>query len=135
MNATPPPPATLILGAAPIGRPEDASPRLAAELARAPVVAAEDTRRVRRLAADLGVRLAGAPVSYYDAVEARRVPRLLDELRAGRDVLGFGPRLGSVAEPITDAHRHLLPHTDPTRRRGTPCLIVQDSRPLPCREP
>ena len=87
MNATPPSPGTLILGAAPIGRAEDASPRLAAELARVPVVAAEDTRRVRRLAADLGVRLAGTPVSYYDAVEARRVPRLLDELRAGRDVL------------------------------------------------
>ena len=87
MNATPSSPATLILGAAPIGRAEDASPRLAAELARAPVVAAEDTRRVRRLAAELGVRLAGAPVSYYDAVETRRVPRLLDELRAGRDVL------------------------------------------------
>ena len=87
MKPTPSSRATLILAAAPIGRAEDASPRLAAELARAPVIAAEDTRRVRRLAADLGVRLAGAPVSYYDAVEARRVPRLLDELRAGRDVL------------------------------------------------
>ncbi len=87
MKPTPPSRATLILGAAPIGRPEDASQRLAAELARVPVVAAEDTRRVRRLAADLGIRLAGTPVSYYDAVEARRVPRLLDELRAGRDVL------------------------------------------------
>ena len=40
---------TLILAAAPIGRPEDASGRLAAELAAAPVIAAEDTRRLRRL--------------------------------------------------------------------------------------
>ena len=40
---------TLILAAVPIGRAEDASPRLAAELARADIVAAEDTRRARRL--------------------------------------------------------------------------------------
>ena len=46
---------TLILAGVPIGRPEDASARLAAELARADVVAAEDTRRVRRLSADLNV--------------------------------------------------------------------------------
>ena len=37
----------LTLAAVPIGRAEDASPRLAAELARAEVIAAEDTRRVR----------------------------------------------------------------------------------------
>ena len=43
-------PGTLIVAAAPIGRPEDASPRLASALAGAAVVAAEDTRRVRRLA-------------------------------------------------------------------------------------
>ena len=41
----------LTLAAVPIGRAEDASPRLAAELARATVIAAEDTRRVRWLAA------------------------------------------------------------------------------------
>jgi 16S rRNA (cytidine1402-2'-O)-methyltransferase len=39
---------TLMLAAAPIGRPEDASPRLAAALGEAPVIAAEDTRRLRR---------------------------------------------------------------------------------------
>ena len=35
----------LTLAAVPIGRAEDASPRLAAELVRATVIAAEDTRR------------------------------------------------------------------------------------------
>jgi 16S rRNA (cytidine1402-2'-O)-methyltransferase len=80
-------PATLTLAAAPIGRPEDASPRLAAALAVATIVAAEDTRRVRRLAAALGVRLTGSLVSYFDSVEAARVPGLLAELEAGRDVL------------------------------------------------
>ena len=79
--------ATLTLGAAPIGRPEDASPRLAAALGAAAIVAAEDTRRVRRLATALGVRLTGSLVSYFDSVEAARVPGLLAELEAGRDVL------------------------------------------------
>ncbi len=78
---------TLTLAAAPIGRPQDASPRLAAALAAAPVVAAEDTHRVRRLASALGVRISGRVVSYWDEVEAARVPGLLAELAAGRDVL------------------------------------------------
>jgi len=80
-------PATLTLAGAPIGRPEDASPRLAAALGTAAIVAAEDTRRVRRLATALGVRLTGTLVSYFDSVEAARVPGLLAELQAGRDVL------------------------------------------------
>ena len=77
----------LTLAAVPIGRAEDASPRLAAELARATVIAAEDTRRVRWLAASLNIALQARIVSYYDAVEARRTPGLLSELQAGQDVL------------------------------------------------
>jgi 16S rRNA (cytidine1402-2'-O)-methyltransferase len=77
----------LTLAAVPIGRAEDASPRLAAELAHATLIAAEDTRRVRWLASSLNIELKARIVSYYDAVEARRTPDLLDELKAGRDVL------------------------------------------------
>ena len=77
----------LALAAVPIGRPEDAPPRLAAELERADVIAAEDTRRVRRLASTLNARLTGRVVSYYDVIEARRATELLAELQAGRDVL------------------------------------------------
>jgi 16S rRNA (cytidine1402-2'-O)-methyltransferase len=77
----------LIVAAVPIGQPQDASPRLAAALGAADVIAAEDTRRVRRLAAELGVPLAGRVVSYYDAVERARVPGLLAALREGTDVL------------------------------------------------
>jgi 16S rRNA (cytidine1402-2'-O)-methyltransferase len=77
----------LTIAATPIGQPGDASPRLASALASAPVIAAEDTRRVGRLAAALGISLAGRLVSYYDDVEERRVPALLAELRAGTDVL------------------------------------------------
>ena len=78
---------TLILAAAPIGRADDASSRLAAELAAAPVIAAEDTRRLRRLAARLGIELTGRLVSYYEGAEAARHDFLLRELRAGHDVL------------------------------------------------
>ena len=80
-------PGTLIMAAAPIGRAGDASPRLASALATAAVIAAEDTRRVRRLAAALGVTLAGRTVSYYDDVEQERVAGLLAALRSGDDVL------------------------------------------------
>ena len=77
----------LTLAAVPIGRAEDASPRLAAALAEATVIAAEDTRRVRWLAAGLNIALRARIVSYYDAVEARRTPGLLSDLQAGQDVL------------------------------------------------
>jgi 16S rRNA (cytidine1402-2'-O)-methyltransferase len=78
---------TLTLAAAPIGRVADASPRLAAELARADIVAAEDTRRARRLAGDLNVKIAGRLVSYYDVIEASRAAELVAELQAGKNVL------------------------------------------------
>jgi 16S rRNA (cytidine1402-2'-O)-methyltransferase len=80
-------PATLLIAGTAIGQPGDLSPRLAAALTAAPVIAAEDTRRARRLAAALGVTLTGRLVSYYDAVEVARTEPLLAELRAGRDVL------------------------------------------------
>ncbi|MGO9080002.1 MAG: 16S rRNA (cytidine(1402)-2'-O)-methyltransferase [Streptosporangiaceae bacterium] len=77
----------LIVAAAPIGRPEDASARLASALAAVPVIAAEDTRRVRRLATALGVRLAGSVIAYHDAAEAQRAVTLLARLAQGEDVL------------------------------------------------
>jgi 16S rRNA (cytidine1402-2'-O)-methyltransferase len=77
----------LTLAAVPIGRAQDASPRLAAELAQATLIAAEDTRRVRWLAASLNIELKARVVSYYDAVEARRTPALLGELLGGQDIL------------------------------------------------
>src|SRR6266566_2487877 len=77
----------LTLAALPIGRADDASARLVAELARASLIAAEDTRRVRWLASSLNIELKARVVSYYDAVEVRRTAELLGELQAGRDIL------------------------------------------------
>jgi 16S rRNA (cytidine1402-2'-O)-methyltransferase len=80
-------PGTLIVAAAPLGQPADASPRLAGALASAEVIAAEDTRRVLRLARELGVKITGRLVSYYNAVDRDRVAELLSAMEAGTDVL------------------------------------------------
>jgi 16S rRNA (cytidine1402-2'-O)-methyltransferase len=77
----------VILAATPLGNVGDASARLAQALASAEVVAAEDTRRVRRLAQDLQVSISGRLTSFFDGNERTRVPGLLDDLRSGSDVL------------------------------------------------
>src|SRR4051812_1667550 len=77
----------LVLAATPIGNTADASPRLREHLETADVVAAEDTRRLRRLTEELGLRPSGRFVSYYYGVEQARSPALLEELRADRTVL------------------------------------------------
>jgi 16S rRNA (cytidine1402-2'-O)-methyltransferase len=77
----------LVLAATPIGRVSDAPPRLAEELETADVVAAEDTRRLRRLAGDLGVTLAGRVVSYFEGNESARTPALVAALVDGQRVL------------------------------------------------
>src|SRR5690349_746779 len=84
------PPATtgrLVLAATPIGDPEDASPRLVRLIAEADLVAAEDTRRLRRLAAALGVVPRGRVVSHYEHNEAARAAEIVDVVRAGGTVL------------------------------------------------
>ncbi|MEZ5185208.1 MAG: 16S rRNA (cytidine(1402)-2'-O)-methyltransferase [Candidatus Nanopelagicales bacterium] len=77
----------LIVAATPLGNPGDASPRLRDALASADVVAAEDTRRMRRLAADLGIRIQGRVISHFDAVEAKRSQALADYVAQGLTVL------------------------------------------------
>ncbi|KWW99083.1 Ribosomal RNA small subunit methyltransferase I [Carbonactinospora thermoautotrophica] len=77
----------LVLAGTPIGDLADAPPRLARELAEADVIAAEDTRRLRRLAAALGVPLTARVVSYFEANETVRTGELVAELTAGRRVL------------------------------------------------
>lgn len=77
----------LVIAATPIGRLEDAPPRLATELRAADVVAAEDTRRLRRLTTTLGVPVTARVVSYFEGNEAQRVAALLAALLAGQRVL------------------------------------------------
>ncbi|MCP2300657.1 16S rRNA (cytidine(1402)-2'-O)-methyltransferase [Actinokineospora globicatena] len=77
----------LVLAGTPLGEIGDASARLVEALGSADVIAAEDTRRARALAAALGVTMAGRIVSFYDAVEASRAPGLVDAIRDGQTVL------------------------------------------------
>ncbi len=89
----------LVLAATPIGDVRDASPRLAVELAGADVVAAEDTRRLRRLAGELGVAL-GEVVSYHEHNEASRTVTLLERLVSGsRVVVVTDAGMPSVSDP------------------------------------
>jgi 16S rRNA (cytidine1402-2'-O)-methyltransferase len=90
----------LVLAATPIGRVGDAPPRLAEELTGADVVAAEDTRRLKRLTDDLGITLSGRVVSYFDGNEAARTPLLVEALTAGqRVVLVTDAGMPSVSDP------------------------------------
>ena len=77
----------LLVAATPLGNVGDASARLRDALASADVVAAEDTRKARRLAADLGVRIGGKVISHYDAVESERAQVIAGHVAAGRTVL------------------------------------------------
>jgi 16S rRNA (cytidine1402-2'-O)-methyltransferase len=77
----------LVLAATPIGNTGDATPRLVEVLGHADVVAAEDTRRLRRLCERLGVAPTGRVVSYHEHNEAARTPDLVDRVAAGDLVL------------------------------------------------
>ena len=80
-------PGTLTVAATPLGQPADASPRLAGALAAAQLIAAEDTRRVLRLARELGVRPTGRLISYYNGVDRDKAAEFVAALEAGTDVL------------------------------------------------
>ena len=93
-------PGILVLAATPIGRVGDAPPRLAEELAGADVIAAEDTRRLKRLVGELGVTIRGRVVSYFEGNEAARTPALVEALLSGeRVVLATDAGMPSVSDP------------------------------------
>jgi 16S rRNA (cytidine1402-2'-O)-methyltransferase len=90
----------LVLAGTPIGDLGDAPARLGHELASADAIAAEDTRRLRRLMSALEVRTSARIVSYYDANEAARIPELVEAMEAGaRVVLVTDAGMPSVSDP------------------------------------
>ncbi|MEU2021980.1 16S rRNA (cytidine(1402)-2'-O)-methyltransferase [Streptomyces sp. NPDC016469] len=91
---------TLVLAGTPIGDLADAPPRLAAELEAADVIAAEDTRRLRRLTQGLGVHTTGRVVSYFEGNESARTPELVEALAGGaRVLLVTDAGMPSVSDP------------------------------------
>ncbi len=100
---------TLVLAGSPLGNPRDSSLRLAELLGTADLVAAEDTRRLRRLLSDLGVHRDGPVVSFYEDVESDRLPRLLEVMAAGGTVaLVTDAGMPSVSDPGYRAVRAAL---------------------------
>lgn len=77
----------LVLAATPIGDPADAAPRLTHELASAPLILAEDTRRTKRLCDALGVTPSGSMMSYHEHNEAQRTGEIVERIAAGERVL------------------------------------------------
>ncbi|TLS40415.1 16S rRNA (cytidine(1402)-2'-O)-methyltransferase [Streptomyces montanus] len=91
---------TLVLAGTPIGDIADAPPRLGEELAGADVIAAEDTRRLRRLTVALGVQPTGRVVSYFEGNESARTPELVEALADGaRVLLVTDAGMPSVSDP------------------------------------
>lgn len=94
------PTGVLVLAATPIGDAADAAPRLVAELSGADVIAAEDTRRFRRLCDRLGLAISAAVVSYHEHNEATRTAELVERLQGGaRVVLVTDAGMPSVSDP------------------------------------
>ncbi|GAA2825784.1 16S rRNA (cytidine(1402)-2'-O)-methyltransferase [Kitasatospora paracochleata] len=90
----------LVLAGTPIGDVQDAPPRLLTELAAADLIAAEDTRRLRRLTQALGVTPAGRIVSYFEGNEVARTPELVEALLGGaRVLLVTDAGMPSVSDP------------------------------------
>jgi 16S rRNA (cytidine1402-2'-O)-methyltransferase len=94
------PAGVLVLAATPIGQAADAPARLVTELAEADLIAAEDTRRLARLAGELGVEVKGRVTSYFEGNEAARTPGLVERLVGGaRVVLVTDAGMPSVSDP------------------------------------
>ncbi|PRZ41906.1 16S rRNA (cytidine1402-2'-O)-methyltransferase [Antricoccus suffuscus] len=82
-----PSPGVLVIAGTPLGNAGDATDRLRTAIRSVDLIAAEDTRRFRRLARDLGVELSAPVTSYFDQNEKDRQPELIDALRSGKSVL------------------------------------------------
>jgi 16S rRNA (cytidine1402-2'-O)-methyltransferase len=108
----------LVLAATPIGDPDDASPRLRRALEVADVIAAEDTRRLRRLATTLGVAITARVIAVYDQVERGRSAALLDDVESGLTVL----LVTDAGMPLVSDPGHVL--VTEAIARGLPVTVL-----------
>jgi 16S rRNA (cytidine1402-2'-O)-methyltransferase len=75
---------TLFVVGTPIGNLEDLTDRARRVLSEVDVVAAEDTRRAGLLLQRIGAKVRF--LSFFDGNERERIPKILEELEAGRSV-------------------------------------------------
>ncbi len=105
----------VVLAATPLGNIDDASQRLQHALANADVIAAEDTRRTRALAAALGVEPRGKIISNFDHNEEQRRDELLVAARNGVVLVVTDAGMPIVSDPglslVAAAHDAGVPVT------------------------
>jgi len=77
----------LILACAPLGNPGDATARVREVLTSVKVIAAEDSRKLSRLCADLGITHQAKVISYFEGNEVARLEQLTEILVSGEDLL------------------------------------------------
>jgi 16S rRNA (cytidine1402-2'-O)-methyltransferase len=75
---------TLFVVATPIGNLDDLSPRARQVLDQVDLIAAEDTRRTRRLLSHFGIKT--RQIALHEHNEATQVPRLIGKLRDGHSI-------------------------------------------------
>ena len=89
---------TLYVVGTPIGNLDDLSSRARSVLGAADLIAAEDTRRTRRLLSSIGLN--GTLIAYHDNNEQQRMPRLIARLRQGESVaLVSDAGMPSISDP------------------------------------
>jgi len=90
----------LILAATPIGNTDDASVRLRELLTTAPLIAAEDTRRLYALAQRMGITVSGKVISFHEHNEVDKSDDILAVVESGSDVvLVTDAGMPSVSDP------------------------------------
>lgn len=127
-------PVGITLAATPLGNLGDASPRLCAALASAEVIAAEDTRRTRQLAAALGVTLQAAIVSNFDHNELNRAQSLVAAARTKRVLVVSDAGMPSVSDPgfpvVAAAHEAGVPVTCIPGPSAVPTALALSGLPV-----
>ena len=73
---------TLYVVATPIGNLEDITLRALRILKEVDLIAAEDTRHTRKLLSHYGITT--SLTSYYDHIETKKAPALIDKIQAGQ---------------------------------------------------
>lgn len=119
-------PAALHLVATPIGHARDITLRALDILAAADVLAAEDTRALRRLMDIHGIAVGGRPLlAYHDHNGARMRPRLLDALADGRSV-AYASEAGTplISDPGFDLVRAAQEAGHPVTAAPGACAAV-----------
>ena len=104
----------LILAAAPIGNPLDASTRLQSMITEVSFIAAEDSRRFLRLCKELGITPHAKVISYFEGNELSRLDEITSHLIEGTDVLVITDAgMPAVSDPGYRLIRIALDHQIP----------------------